>query len=627
MANINDFIAYNEDMNVEVSPGVSYSLRDIINESYRLYNAKFESEDSSKGFQRIFYRMIWIIYRTIIMSSDIDTKDMNMRSLNGQGINTLALLKLAIRSHLNHTFFGRYLDKVLMELVWFGSSITKRVDGRVETVDLRNYITQANIKDPQQREHAEYIYMSYDEMLSHKEDWEENWSTIEAVWAKMQKQGLSNFTIIEYWTWIEKDGKNRKGCITYLDQSLAKPEDSRNTTDWSPYLELDKYVTPYSREYASERMQEKLGEKEDMFPYEQADFFDVPGRWLSAGCAELLSGIQEHYNEQFNLKRKKDILDLRGIFVHKYSNSSNSLTQEFLDNLETGSVVQMDINEDLQRVIIDTKTSEFIANVDKLYEIMRLIMGVTVQGTGEEMPGSTSATGVKANFASQMTTYDYVKERMNHFLTGLFMNGYFEDVVNEIDAEEMVAITGSPKDLAEMDQKLIKSAVSSRTEKRYNQLKATRTDEDEEGDVTLEEVQQLQDLEDAEIRDLSQQFKVMGDTRWAEIKKSLLEGLKYTVEFFVNSEAFDKQAKLEQYRLMLSDPNFTGSRKSVEDAIFDLTNENPRQFDKSKEEQEQEVEKARQQMMMEQGVVPGPMSSESMPMGTSETMPALGQTL
>ena len=81
----------------------------------------------------------------------------------------------------------------------------------------------------------------------------------------------------------------------------------------------------------------------------------------------------------------------------------------------------MDIGEDIQRLVIDTKTSEFIANVDKLYELMRLIMGVTAQGTGEEMPGSTSATGIKANFASQQTTYDFVRERMHHFITTMFM--------------------------------------------------------------------------------------------------------------------------------------------------------------------------------------------------------------
>ncbi len=599
---INNFITKYSQGTVIVSSGVTYNQKDIIDEAYRLYNGKFESETDSSGFRYIFYRMIWVIFRTIIMSSDVDLKDFNMRSLNGRGIRTLALFKLAVRSHLLRTFFGKFVDRTMADMVWFGSAISKRVDGRVESVDLRNYLTTPHIKDPQKREHAEFAYYSWDEMLSYKNDWKEHWSEIEDLWETMQKAHESTFKVIEFWTWDKmEDGKTHKICIKYLDKSNS---DSATTqpTDWNPYLELDRFVTPYTKERESERMKKKLGEKEEMFPYEQADFFDCPGRWLGMGCSELLAGLQEHYNEQFNLKRKKDILDLRGIIIHKYTNTSNSLQQDWLDSIETGTILQMDANEDLQRLIIDTKTSEFIANVDKLYEIMRLVLGVTAQGTGEEMPGSTSAAGIKSNFATQQTTYDFVRERMHHFLQALFMNGYFEDILDEIDAQEMTAITGEPKDLAEIDKALIEKEVSRRTEARYNEFEKSKQTEDEdgnvvEGDVSWEEVQILQDLEDAETKQLTEEFKTMGDTRWASIKKEILKGFHYTIEFFVNSETFDKAYKLELYQKMLLDPNFTGSRKSVEDAIFDLTNENPRQFDKTPEEKEQEVEAIRTQMM------------------------------
>lgn len=601
MKTIDSFISDYEKMTVEVSPNVSYNLRDVIEESYRLFNARFQEETDANGFKKIFYRMIWVIFRTIIMSSDIDLKDMHMRSLNGLGVRTLALFKLATRSHLLRTGFGKYVDKVMAEMVWFGSSLTKRVNGSVETVDLRNYITQPNIKNPQERSHVEYAYYSYDEMQALKDDIKD-WEAVETLWKAMKKDNLSQFTVLEYWTWIEEDGKEHKGCIKYLDTSLSKPDNLPTPGDWDPYTELYRFVTPYKKERESEELKKKLGQYEEMFPYEQADLFDCPGRWLAFGCAELLAGLQEHYNENYNLKRKKDVLDLRGIFVHKYTNTSNSLTQEFLEQLETGSVLQMDVNEDLQRLIIDTKTAEFINNVDKLYEIMRLVMGVTAQGTGEELPGSTSATGVKANFASQQTTYDYVRERMHHFLQTLFMNGYFEDILDGTTAREMVAISGSPQELSAIDAPLIKKAVRAKTEQRYNALAQMK------GYVTWDEVDVLQDLEEAEIKELGEKFKSMGDTRWSELKKDFLKGFRYVIEFFVNSETFDKQSKLEFLQMRLADPNFTGSRKAVEDAIFDLMDENPRQFDKTEEEKAQEVEMARQEMMMQgaptEGAIP-----------------------
>ena len=39
---LQSFIDKYEDMRVEVSPGISYSLRNIINESYRLLNAQLQ---------------------------------------------------------------------------------------------------------------------------------------------------------------------------------------------------------------------------------------------------------------------------------------------------------------------------------------------------------------------------------------------------------------------------------------------------------------------------------------------------------------------------------------------------------------------------------------------------------
>src|SRR5574343_323587 len=96
---VNDFISQYRDGEVAVSGGVSYNTREIIEDGYRLYNGQFVNNTDSSGLKKIFYRMIWVIFRTIIMSSDIDLKDMNMRSLNGKGVKTLALIKLATHSH------------------------------------------------------------------------------------------------------------------------------------------------------------------------------------------------------------------------------------------------------------------------------------------------------------------------------------------------------------------------------------------------------------------------------------------------------------------------------------------------------------------------------------------------
>jgi hypothetical protein len=587
---IHDFVKQYDTMTIQVSPGVSYNLRDVINESYRLYNARFEGNDmESSGFRRIFYRMIWVIFRTIIMASDIDLKDLNLRSLNGKGLKVLFILKMAVHSHLSRTYFGKYVDKVMADMVWFGTSLTKRVDGSVETVDLRNYTTESTVKDPQARSHAEMCFYSWDQVQSHKEDWKKVWDQIENQWEKMKKENVSRFKIVEFWTFDVVDSKEHKVCKKYLDTEMD--QEMTNPNDWNPYIELETFITPYKKKRTSKRMITKLGEYEEMFPYEQAGFFEAPGRWLDFGCAELLTGLQEHYNEYTNDKRKKDILDLKGIFVHKYSNSSNSLTQDVIANLDTHAVMQMSQDEDFQRLVVDTKTAEYINNVDKLYELMRLILGVTAQGTGEELPASTSATQASINAQTSATTYDFVRERLHHFLIQLFQNGYFEDIIDEITEEEITAIVGDPKQLEELDSVLVDTALRGNFEQQLEGVQST----DQANALIDNTMQQKQELMDG--------LKQHGDMRFPEIKKEILKDIEYYTEFYVNNETFDKKTMVDMLNSIKADPNSTKNKEAVEDQLFDLMNMNPRQFDKTPEQKAQEAEIQRQQMMQEQGMM------------------------
>ena len=602
MQDVRDFIADNQQMEVDIAPSVSYDLKDIIYDSYRLFNSKFVSPVEPNGFEKIYYPLAWKVYRTIIMSSDVDLKDLNMRSTNGKGIKVLQLVKMAVRNHLLRQNFGVFLDKVMSDMVWFGSCIAKRADDTVYTVDLRNYITQPNIQDPQERRHAETLYYTWDDIQSFKDDWEENWEEVEAEWERMQKRGESQFKIVEFWTWEEVDGEVHKVCKKYLDRSENDPESYRDQSEWQPYLELDMFVTPFKKRRTSKREIKKLGEWEELFPYEQADLFDAKGRFLAFGCGELLSGLQSHYNEQFNLKRKKDLLDLKGIFTHKYTANSNSLTQEFLDNLETGSILQMDKDEDLQRITIDTKTGEFLNNVQKLEEIAMQIMGVTASAAGEDLPSQT-ATEAVINKQQQQTTYDFVRERMHQFIVRLFQNGYFETIIDELDEKEAVAIIGDPKELQELDEFFIDNAVNNWATKELSKQ-----------NLSYEDIENIQVAAEAEKERLKEELKGKGDMRFAQLKKSILKNADYFIEFYVTNEGFDKNVKIQNLTQLKNDPMFTGSRRAVENEIMDTLNLNPSLFQKTEEEKKEEM----QQQMMANQTAPTP--APEMPMNNQEAL-------
>lgn len=591
---IADYIGYYADGNVEVSPGVSYNLTDIINKSHRLYHAKFESATSEGNFDPIFYRIAWVVHRTIVMSSDIDLKDLNMYAMNPNAIPLIGLTKMGVRSHLLRTYFGKFVDKVLNEMSWFGTCITKRVNGTVRTVDLRNIVRAPHIKDIQQSGLAERQYLTRDEVRGKK--WA-NKPEVEEMFELLEKDGEHLLPIIEWWTFddelgeegeegYEKLDKYHKVCKVYLDRSHNLPTSSTEAANWDPFIELDSFVTPEKKRRTSSKLREELGEYEEMFPYDQADFFDAPGRWLSFGCGELLSGIQEHYNEKNNLYRKKDILDLRGIFLHKYTNNSNSLTQDYLDNLDTGAVLSMAQDEEFQRLVIDMKTSEFIATTDKLYELARLIMGISAQGTGESLPSSVSATASVLNNQTQQTTYDYVRERMHHYLVQLFMDGYFDDIVEEMTADDLTVILGDPREFEELDKYFVNNLVNHRVLKWKEETGMYPTEQE------VEELRQM----------FLQDHKKHGNMRFAELKKEIIGKAGYIIEFAVNNEGFDVGRKVQNLLQLKNDPSFTGSREAVDAEIMNLMNMNPNMYRKTDAEKAREAEAARQQMMIEAGV-------------------------
>jgi len=593
---LQSFITDFEQGTVEVSPGVSYNMRDVNNESARLFNAKFK--DGSKeenGFERVFLRKMWVVYRTLIQGSDLDMKHFNIRSLNGARIKLVALLRMAFTSHLSRTFFGEFIDTVMSEMCWYGSSIVKRVDGSLATVDLRNYITEPNVQNPQERRHAELCHYTYDQMLSYKKDWSEHWEEIEELWEKMQKQGESKFKVVEFWTWgiVGKDKKIHKICVKYLDNTITEADTLHKPSEWQPYIELDRFATPYKKKRTSKRMIEKLGEYEEMFPYEQFDLFKVPGRQQGLGCGELLAAPEMMYNELYNNKRKLDLKGLMGINVHTAIQGVNGLTQlsqESVANLETGSIITLAPGETFNQLPVDMKTFDFSTMEEKIYELMRQIIGITAQGTGEETPASTSATQASINQQVANTVFDYTRERMQHGMKRLFNNGYAQDIVDELDEQEVVAILGDPTQLEEMDNFLIENAVNGWALEVKN---STGMYPSEEEFVQARE-------------QLKQELLDQGDMRFPQIKKTLLKEMQTMVDFDISQEAFDYKGRFDALTAMKNDETSTKSKGKIEDEILSLQGLNPRAYDPSKEEIAAREQEKMMQLQAENGTMTPP---------------------
>lgn len=600
-----DFIDAWENAELQITDKIRYKIRDVVNKNDELFHGKFENPNDGT-FTKIFYNIGFVIFRTVfqVIVKTIGTKDIQMHSLNGKGIQAIALLRLAIQSYLKRIKFGTFLN----DLCYFlkdGTTYVKIVDGMPIICNNHNIVRPPYGGTVQETGIGEKVIYSWQDMQSHKKEWKESWGQIEKLKEVMDKKQVKDFIIYEYWNEHDFDGKIHKGCIKYLDNQFTEPNDrtrNQEPSEWQPYLELERFITPHKKKRTSKRMREKLGEYEELYPYKELHFIKVPGRTLAFSIFELIAGIIEAYNRKMNLHDKKDILDLMGIFKHKKNNASPSIAQQLLNNIQNGTVVEMEVDEDLDRLIIDTKTGELLASTDKLFELARQIVGVSMSGTGIDMPATTTATTAVLNKQSQQNTFEYAIEQVSIFLTELFDDFFLETILDELTAEDLIMVSGDKVEIEELDKFFTEQMALRNSEARYKQI------EKEKGDVSWDEVNMLEDLQTAEIQANLDELKKFGDKRWAELKKEVIKNLNYSFEFYVNNESFDKNTKIQN--LLLMRQNTQLSSKKIDMSLMDLMGENPKAFEKTPEEIKQEMDMLQQKTAIENtGLgVPAPMT-------------------
>lgn len=587
-----DFLTANEHMEVAIDDSVHYNLDDKIREETRLYNRMFSNGKEilidESGYENGFIAKAMVVWRTLIQGSDVDLKNLDITPLQHDRTRVIALLRMLFFSILSRQQFGDKMDDILGYMCWYGSAVVKRHKKGVDLVDLRNYITEAHEQDPQKRRHQEADYLTWSDMKTHKEEWKDSWGEIEELWEAMQKQNVSTFRVLIFSTWgkVNEGDEIKKICVKFLDKTIIDWEDTQKPTDWSANVQLEAFVYPKILNPYTE-------EEEPMFPYTQFDLFRIPGRWKSMGCGELLHVPQIKINELYNNKGKLDLKALMGLTVYtmKENSDESSVTQEQLSQIKTGTVFTIKQGESLNNLPVDTKSGEFKLMVDEYYELMLQLIGITAQGTGEEMPASTSATQAAINKQNADTVFDYTKERFHHGIDKLFNLGYANDIIDALDKENAIAIIGDPARLEQFDNFLIDNALNNWVAEKKKVEGAFPSEEE-----VFQEKQRLK----ADLKEL-------GDSRFPTIKKEILKDLPYLVKFGTQDEAFDTKFRSDVLISMLGNPELMKlySFQKVGDALAETQGIDADNLRKTPDEIEQEKQALQEaQQMQAQGLQP-----------------------
>lgn len=625
---IDQFLQTYERGTLQITDKISYDVREVIERSNRLKHSKFEDPEFPDGTKKLFYNLAFSVANTIYRNTDLDTKNMNVVSLNGVGAGLMPLLKMVMRWFLKVAGYNEVINDVRQEMIDMGHIVGKIVKGKVKPVNLLNIIVPPHADSIQDAGCVEATFLTWDDMLREKKYWESKWDAIEELYKVMCEAGEVFFTVYEQWTWdylpedyengkrvvdgkeeqyrkLKDDAEIKKICIKYLDMGMIadpKTSERNNPNSWAPYEELERFETP------EEITDELTDEKVKVFPYVEQRFIKIKGRWLGFGVYELLSGLAEDFNERMNLKRRLDRQSLTGILVHRLPSDVNKaaqLTQQFIASVDQGAVLDVESDETLERLQAGV-IPDFIPMIDKIFEIMRLIIGVTAQGTGEELPASMPATTSVINQRVAQTTYDVVIEQQSIFWTKAFNNFLLRDIVEVLTKKKIIAITGDPSIIDDLDQMYSQNLLNAKIQEFQDQYgvpgviyKGKQIYFSTEDPAAYE--QQYGETLQALIEDQ----RALGDTRFTSLKikgmkDSILKDIDFGVQFYVDSEAFDKRATVNDLLTIRQIPDLTLSKVKLDEYMLDLSaGLDAKRFQKSKKEKDDEMAMVRERAAAE----------------------------
>ena len=236
--------------------------------------------------------------------------------------------------------------------------------------------------------------------------------------------------------------------------------------------------------------------------------------------------------------------------------------------------------------------------IDKLFELMRIILGITAQGVGEQLPANMPATMGVINQQVAQTTYDAVIEEQHLFQKELFNDFMLPAIFKRFTSRKIVEIEADPTELEELDEILV-----------TNELNREIADfKDKWGYYGVEMNGQHFFFDRAQYQSQYDQIKQerlaelrKDKTRFADLPKELTNILEFGIEFYVNAESFDANKQNQELLQVMQIPDNGLSNKKLAAQIVENNDLDSRQFQMTPEE---EAQKAQEMMMQNQMPVP-----------------------
>jgi len=519
-----------ENGTVWVTDKVKYQMsgkNGIIQKARKNYLGKFDNEyDEITGKKKIFWPVTEDMVEVVVQNIDLDSADINIRATNPNGFSSALIIRYLLNYFMRRNYFGEILNELLRLFCIDGTIISKNIKNydkklgkqmiKSKIVDRTNFLIDPSADNVQDDATIERNVLKLSETQKY------NWDNLEYLKGSESVERLMGInrpfaTQVPYVEIFERWGELPKYCLT------GKEEDKEN---WVPMVAI------VSNLYSNPIIHKIALNKSGIKPYEECRFRKIFGRWDGRGIGEILLGLQSYINENVNLRLNQARISQVGLFKVR---KGSGITQQLLNSLIAGGTIPVNRMDDIQELSTsDIKPSSYRDEVEAYTQSQRVTGGWQI-GKGEALPASMPATTAVLQERGMRTGYNLLQENLGIFLSKVFERHIIPLLLETIKPEEIVSIIGSPKELKEIDEKVIN----------YQMNKVIVRHLAKTG--TMPHPDYMEYLRKLYQKNLNRFQKI----RYFKGDWNRLKDWQYEVEVFVTGETFNKAVVVRQLNDML----------------------------------------------------------------------------
>lgn len=440
-----------------VTDRVSFKMRQLIRICRKNFYGIFDTPiDQYTNLEKTWYPLTEINVNAVVKNIDLDQKDINFRAKTPNGYGVTDITRAAVKDKLSKIYFGQKLDDFEKMLCIDGTAVWKTYEEKgklvVKLVDLLNIYMDPTAPSIQEAYRFTERSLMFPEEIQGMTGWmntsEVGFNVTEGLprtdpyWMNRSSQVNSNVKEVDvYELW----GKIPKSLIT------GYPSDEGYEIEG--HIVVSGIDSP-----GKERLHLiELNPKEDaegnyLKPYEECWYDRVPNRWYGRGVAEKLLTLQIYANIVFNVRINRSRISQLGIFKMK---KGSGVTPQMLARLPSNGVVVLNNLEDLEQMVVQEVGESSYKDEEVINDISERLTNAFQVATGENLPGSTSATEAAMQGASAKSGFALIKDAIGGFLERWMDRHALPIIANELTVGQLVRITADEENYQDLVERVV----------------------------------------------------------------------------------------------------------------------------------------------------------------------------